>query len=142
MRKERNYKKSFREKIKTWIFLLLIIFILIYFVFKSFDYFKGPVITIYSPRPYETLKGNTFLLQGNAKNAKKIFINGREITINENGDFKELLVNKAPYTLLVVNSEDKYGKKKEIVLFFGKEEEKEKEINTDLEKDIELWLEE
>lgn len=118
---QKYYRKPFRDKLKIWIFIFLLIFIVIYFIFRTFNYFSGPKIEIISPKPYQIIKDDTFLVQGNVKNAKNIYLNGREISINENGDFAELLINKTPYTIVVVNCIDKYGKTKEIVFQIAKE---------------------
>lgn len=114
-------ERPFQDRFKILLFIVLVLFILIYFSFKAFDYFSGPVFTIYTPTPYEIIKDDTFLIFGNVKHAKNIYINEREITINENGDFGELLINKYPYTLVTVKSVNKYGKTQEKVFFVGKE---------------------
>ncbi|MDQ5953112.1 MAG: hypothetical protein QG551_340 [Patescibacteria group bacterium] len=49
-------------------------------------------------------------LKGNAKRAKVLEINGREITINQNGDFTDFLVLSPGYNIITVSAEDKFGK--------------------------------
>lgn len=114
-------QKLFRDRLNIWLFLLLIIFIFIYFIFKIFDYISGPIIKIYSPLPYETINEDTFILKGNVKNAKNIYINGREIKIDQNGNFEEDMIAKSPYTLISIDAIDKYGKKREKNIEIGKE---------------------
>ncbi|MEA4910574.1 MAG: hypothetical protein VB008_00585 [Candidatus Elulimicrobiales bacterium] len=122
MKKSRNkYYRPFRDKLKTWAFFLLLAFILVYFSFKIFNYFTGPKIEILSPLPYETISGETFFIHGNVKNARNIYLNGREISINEKGDFEEELISKEPYTLVVIHAIDKYNKEKSVILQVGKE---------------------
>ncbi len=48
-------------------------------------------------------------LQGNAKNAVKLTLNGREITINEQGDFNETLVLLPGYNIINIIAKDKFG---------------------------------
>lgn len=114
-------RPPFRDRLKIHFFIGLIIFILLYFGFRAFNYFSGPKIIVNSPLPYEVVKGETFILSGNVKNARNIYINGREISIDENGNFGEELVNKAPYSIVVIKAVDKYEKSKEIVLEVAKE---------------------
>lgn len=124
MKKSRNknsYYRPFRDKLKVLFFCLLLAFVLIYFAFKIFNYFTGPKIEIFSPAPYEVLSGETFFMSGNVKNARNIYLNGREINIDEKGDFEEELILKEPYTLLVIQAIDKYNKEKELILQVGKE---------------------
>lgn len=120
-RKKNKYHRPWREKLKVILFFLLLAFILIYFSFKIFDYFYGPKIEIFYPEPYQVLPGETFFISGKVKNARNIYLNGREIVIDQNGDFKEELILKNPYTLIVVNAVDKYDREKELVLQVGKE---------------------
>jgi hypothetical protein len=115
------YRKSFLEKIKKLFFVFLFFLILIYFSTKLFNLISGPRIKIYSPAPGEIIKSDTQIIFGNAQNAKTIKINGREIDIDEKGDFKEEIIIKSPYTLIVIDAIDKYGKKKEKVMSVGKE---------------------
>ena len=55
------------------------------------------------------------------KSARNIYLNGKEITIDENGDFKEEIISKYPYTLIVINATDKYEKTREKTFDVGKE---------------------
>ena len=114
-------KKPFREKFRLYIFILLSIFIITYSLFKTYNYFSGPKITIYNPVPFQQINSDTFTLSGNVKNAKNIYINGREISIDQFGNFSELLITKSPYILVTVRAIDIYGKEKIKTLFIGKD---------------------
>jgi hypothetical protein len=95
-------------------------FVIIYFAFRVFDFASGPKILISSPINGQRIDTETFLVEGNIRNAKNIYLNGREIAINESGDFKEILIAKSPYTLIVISAFDKYGKFKEKILEVAK----------------------
>ena len=114
-------EKSFLERSRTWIFIILEILILGYFISRIFNFISGPIIKITSPLSGEIIKTDTFYVEGNAKNIKSISINGKEITTDENGNFKEEIIAKPPYTLIVIDAIDKYGKTKEEILEVGKE---------------------
>lgn len=116
------HKKSFLEKIGKWFFVTLIIVIIIYFSGRVFNLITGPRIVIYSPLPGQIIKTDTYTINGNIQNAKSIKINGKEISIDEKGNFKEEIIIKSPYTLIVIDAIDKYGKFKEQTLEVGKEE--------------------
>ena len=116
-----SVKESFLEKSKIWIFLVLMGIVLIYFFSRIFNFLYGPIITINSPSEGEIIKTETFYVDGNVKNVKNISINGKDITIDEKGNFKEEIVAKSPYTLVVIEAIDKYGKTKEQILEVGKE---------------------
>lgn len=114
-------KKPFREKFRFYLFFLFLILVIIYSIFKMYNYLSGPKINIYNPQTFQIINGNTFTLSGNIKNAKNIYINGREINIDQFGNFSELLIAKSPYTLITIRAVDIYGKEKNKTLFVGKE---------------------
>ena len=116
-----SVKESFLEKSKTWIFIAIASIILIYFISRIFNYLYGPIIKIYSPTKGEIVQAETFYVDGNVKNVKNISINGKDMTIDEKGNFKEEIVAKSPYTLIVIEAVDKYGKTKEKIMEVGKE---------------------
>lgn len=115
------HQESFLEKSAKWFFIGLLGIILVYFSTRIFNFITGPRIKIYSPLPGQIIKDPTFFIEGNIKNAKSININGKEISIDEEGNFKEEMIAKAPYTLIVIDAIDKYGKIKEVTLDVGKE---------------------
>lgn len=114
-------QKPFRDRLKNYLFFGLIILILIYFIFRLHSYITGPKITIDSPEPHTIIEGDTFIIQGNVKNARNIYVNGREITISEKGDFAEKIIAKSPYTLVTVEAVDRYGKRVLETMQIGKE---------------------
>lgn len=116
-----SVKESFLEKSKVWVFVILAVIILIYFFSRIFNFLYGPIIKIYSPSKGEIVKTETFYVDGNVKNVKNISINGKDITIDEKGNFKEEIIAKSPYTLVVIEAIDKYSKTKEQILEVGKE---------------------
>jgi len=115
------YKKSFLEKIGKWFFIALLIIIIIYFSTRIFNFATGPRIKIYSPFPGQIIETDTFIINGNIQNTKNIKINGKEISIDQKGNFKEEIIVKSPYTLIVIDAVDKYGKTKEEIIRIGKE---------------------
>lgn len=46
---------------------------------------------------------------GNAKNAINLTLNGREISINQAGDFEEMVALLPGYNILNIRAEDKFG---------------------------------
>ena len=113
MLQEIKFKKNNFKNIGILIFVLIVFF---YGIFKSKDYFSGPIVNIISPKNWDTISTKTFFIEGNAKNVKSLKINGRNILIEENGNFKEEFISKYPYTLIVIDAFDKYNEKKEEIL--------------------------
>ncbi len=48
-------------------------------------------------------------ITGNARNAIKLTLNGREIPINQEGDFKETMALLPGYNIISLRAEDKFG---------------------------------
>lgn len=112
-------ENSFRNKLKKYIFLGFLILVLIYFIFRLFDYVSGPQIILESPKSFTVIQTETFTLKGQVKNAKNIYINGREIQITENGDFEETIIAKSPYIIVTIRAIDRYGKETMQIINYG-----------------------
>lgn len=48
-------------------------------------------------------------IKGNAKNASTLTLNGREISLDQNGDFSETVVLLSGYNIINITAEDKFG---------------------------------
>ena|SRR3989338_5826136 len=48
-------------------------------------------------------------ITGNAENAKNLILNGREISINEKGDFNETIALLSGYNIITIVAKDKFG---------------------------------
>ena|SRR3989344_8095758 len=48
-------------------------------------------------------------ISGNAKNAKILTLNGREISIDQSGNFEETLALLSGYNIITLSAEDKFG---------------------------------
>jgi hypothetical protein len=104
-------KDSIRSKINKWSLIILILIIFIYGLFRIYPFIVGPVITLNSPYDGQVIPDATFLVTGKVTRAKVITLQGRPITIDKEGNFKETLVTHSPYTILVLEAEDVYGKR-------------------------------
>lgn len=107
---------SIRNKITVWSLILLVIIVVGYGVFRIYPFLMGPVITIYYPKDGEEVGTSTFQISGKVERAKEIKLQGRPITINTEGLFTETLVTHSPYTILVIEAVDTYGKKVQTIL--------------------------
>jgi hypothetical protein len=48
-------------------------------------------------------------ITGNAKNATKLSLNGREISIDQKGNFNETVALLLGYNVITIKAEDKFG---------------------------------
>ncbi|MDE2399407.1 MAG: hypothetical protein KGL67_00100 [Patescibacteria group bacterium] len=52
---------------------------------------------------------NILKITGNAKNATHLILNGREISINQVGDFSETVALLSGYNIISIQAKDKFG---------------------------------
>ncbi len=99
-----------RKKIETYGILTLILLALSYGGFKIYPLVIGPTITIYNPKDGDEVSKKTFEISGKVSRVKEITIQGRAIPIGVDGHFTEILIAQSPYTTIIVNATDFYGK--------------------------------
>ena len=76
----------------------------------------GPVIDITSPINGSKITEPFVVVEGNTKNISKITLNGRLISVDQEGHFIEQLVVPEGYTIISVEGIDRFGKSKESIL--------------------------
>lgn len=89
--------------------ITLFIFIAFYAFFRSKDLIFGVKI-----RDVNIIDGAKYTesvqkITGNAKNAIKLTINGREVSIDQSGNWNEDIALLLGYNILEIRAEDKFG---------------------------------
>ena len=98
-----------RKKIEVLLIIMLIMTALSYGIFRAYPLLAGPQVEIYSPSDNDIVSSTTFEISGKVKRVKEISVQGRLIPIDTEGNFREVLVAYAPYTILTVTATDFYG---------------------------------
>jgi hypothetical protein len=102
-----------RKKIEPYIIGLLVLIALFYGIFRAYPLLAGPSVDIYShiysPGDGDTVSSTTFEISGRVSRSKEITLQGKSITIDTEGYFKETLVPHYPYTIIIVSATDQYG---------------------------------
>jgi len=88
---------------------VLFLFIIIYSFSRSHYLIVGVQIKNVNITDGARMENSIVKITGNAKNAINLTLNGREITINENGDFKETLALLPGYNIISIIAKDKFG---------------------------------
>ncbi|MES2416423.1 MAG: hypothetical protein V4504_01865 [Patescibacteria group bacterium] len=94
-------------KISSLAFLFL--FIILYAFFRSKDLIFGVHIKNVNIVDGVKLETNILTVTGNAKNAVLLSLNGREISIDQNGNWNETIVVLPGYNIVKINAKDKFG---------------------------------
>ena len=88
------------------VFFLLII---IYAFFRSKDLILGVKISNVNIMDGAKVANNVLQVTGNAKNAVNLTLNGREISIDQEGNFNETIALLPGYNIINITAKDKFG---------------------------------
>jgi hypothetical protein len=90
-------------------FFIFFILIVIYAFFRSHDIIFGVQIKNVSIKDGQVLTNNVVKITGNAKNAIKLYLDGREISVDQQGNFDETVVLLPGYNIINIKAQDKFG---------------------------------
>ena len=98
------------KKILQWtVFSLFFLFIVIYAFGRSHDLIFGVKIKNVNIADGVKMTNAVLEVNGNAKNATNLTLNGREISIDETGNFKETIALLSGYNIVNIKAIDKFG---------------------------------
>ncbi len=100
---------------------VLFIVVIGYGYFRAENLIRGPIISVIYPSDGETITLDTIVIHGKAKNVSHLYLNDRQIFINQEGIFREALSIPLGYTVVTIRGEDRFGKTKTVILRLGKE---------------------
>jgi len=88
---------------------IFFLFIIIYAFFRSKDLIFGVKIENVNIVDGTKVENAIMKVTGNAKNATNLTLNGREISIDENGNFHETIALLSGYNIVEIKAQDKFG---------------------------------
>lgn len=100
-----NSKKILRNTLIALFFL----FILTFGFLRSYNLIFGVKIKNVNIVDGTQYQDATLDITGNAKNAKMLTLNGREISISREGDFYETIALLPGYNIITIEAQDKFG---------------------------------
>ena len=89
---------------------ILFLFIIVYAFFTSKDLIFGVKIRNVNIVDGAKVTVSVLEITGNAKNAINLTLNGREISVNQQGDFNETISLLSGYNIVNIKAQDKFGK--------------------------------
>jgi hypothetical protein len=104
MATENTVKKILKISTLSVFFL----FIIVYAFFRSHDLIFGVKIKNVNLTDGATLSENVLKVTGNAKNAVKLTLNGREISIDQSGNFNETITLLKGYNTVSIRAVDQF----------------------------------
>jgi len=107
---ERTRKKNLKKVIKFIVTFGFFFFIAIYATINTRLISKGIKLSVNGIENGKIYTEGTLQIGGNAKRAKHVLVNGREINIDKTGEFTDFLVLLPGYNIITISAEDKFGK--------------------------------
>lgn len=88
---------------------IFFILIIIYAFFRSKDLIFGVKIKNVNLADGATVTENVMRLTGNAENAVNLILDGREISVDQQGNFDETIALLPGYNIINIKAQDKFG---------------------------------
>jgi hypothetical protein len=98
-----------KKIIKIVGFSVFFVLIVVYAIFVSRDLIFGIKIKNVNLVDGSTFTDSIIKVTGNSENAINLTLNGREISINEQGDFEETVALLSGYNIINIRAKDKFG---------------------------------
>jgi hypothetical protein len=101
------------RNLKIGIIVLAALIIASYGAWRSLDYARGPVITVFQPIDGSMIASSTAEIIGRADRVNDLTINGRPISLDEQGNFKETLIVFPGVNIITLDAKDQFGRSTE-----------------------------
>jgi hypothetical protein len=89
---------------------LIAILIISYAIWRSSDYTRGPSINVFWPQDGREATSSTIQIIGQAKRINQISLNGKQISIDEDGNFKETIIIFSGLNWITLHVNDRFGR--------------------------------
>ena len=101
--------QNVKKILKLATLILFFTIIIGYAFFRSSDLIFGVKIKNVNLIDGATVENNILSISGTAKNATKLILNGREISVDQVGNWQETIVLLLGYNMINIKAEDKFG---------------------------------
>lgn len=98
------------RKLAVSVFLTLLIFFIIFLSNRIFKFLRAPRIHIETPQKETVIGEPLVVVRGKTEHESRLTINGREITVDEQGNFNETIELLAGLNVLEFFVHDRFGK--------------------------------
>ncbi|HMO78307.1 MAG TPA: hypothetical protein PKA42_01385 [Candidatus Paceibacterota bacterium] len=113
-----KYRLELSTVLKVLGIVLLLCLITFYVTFQARFLITGPQIVLYD-EPATHQNERVVTLTGKAFNITHLWLNGRQIFTDVNGNFEEALVLENSYTITTLQAKDRYGRETKVVRLFA-----------------------
>ncbi|MFA6524233.1 MAG: hypothetical protein WC264_02575 [Candidatus Paceibacterota bacterium] len=102
-------RQNAKKILKIILLSFFLIFIIIYAFFRSQELIFGIKIKNVNIVDNQKVTDSIIKITGNAKNAIKLTLNDREISVNQQGNFDETIALLLGYNIISIKAQDKFG---------------------------------
>ena len=102
-----------KKLLKVSIIALVSLIVISYAIFASHDFIVGPYLVVSEPVNGSTFSEPKINIIGVTKRIQDISLNGRSITIDEEGNFKETTILAPGYNIFTLIAKDKFERQEE-----------------------------
>ncbi|OHA16298.1 MAG: hypothetical protein A2830_00120 [Candidatus Taylorbacteria bacterium RIFCSPHIGHO2_01_FULL_44_110] len=103
-------RTAFIRVLKIGFAILVMFIIAAYALWRSFAYARGPNIIILGPANYASINSTTTNITGRIERANMITLNGKAITIDEQGNFNETIIVFVGTNILTLEARDQFDR--------------------------------
>ena len=90
--------------------VLVALVITAYAVWRSLNYARGPEIVVFSPSHGASVVSTTTKITGQALRVKEISLNGKPISVDEQGNFAETIILFPGVNFVTITARDQFGR--------------------------------
>ncbi len=91
--------------------ILVTTIVVAYAISRSTSYVRGPQITITNPANWASIAASTTIIQGRIDRANNLTLNGRDISIDEYGNFNEHIIVFPGTNIITLEAHDQFERK-------------------------------
>lgn len=113
-----NTRTNNRKILKLFFITISVVIIIGYAFWRSLNYTKGPSLIISFPPNNSATSSRTLIIYGQAERVNNVSLNGRSITIDENGNFSEYMALFPGVNIFSLSASDQFQRqvKKELTV--------------------------
>ncbi len=102
--------KEYQRLVKPILVGLVVLLVVGYSGWELKDFMAGPQIIVTSPIDGQTIKKNFVSVKGRAERISQLYLNGKKIFTDKQGNFNESYLLSNGYNLLEIIANDQFGR--------------------------------
>ena len=103
-------RTSYIRLLRIVVAVLIVLVIVIYAIWRSLNYARGPAITITSPVGGSSVDSDTIEIKGRVDRANNLAMNGQSISVDQQGNFDQTLIAFPGTNILTFVASDQFGR--------------------------------